>query len=167
MKTTFVEKTNHERPDGTDYFKLQMEEIFKTMFNNAQETRLSFIAEVVVFMALNIVIAAMVVCFFFSKSIHARFNAVQWTGEENLTVKCAVLMGLLQKNTTITDITFQPQHQRIARAKFMNQRITMLDVDVIKALGVLLKVNTTIRSLNLSSFMNLILLQRKKGKNDE
>lgn len=92
---------------------------------------------------------------------------MQLIGKENLTVKCAVLMGLLQKNTTITDITFQPQHQRIARAKFMNQRITMLDIDVIKALGVLLKVNTTIRSLNLSSFMNLILLQRKKGKNDE
>ena len=41
MKTTFVEKTSHEIPDGTDYFKLQMEEIFKTMFNNAQETRLT------------------------------------------------------------------------------------------------------------------------------
>lgn len=64
MKTTFVEKTSHEIPDGTDYFKLQMEEIFKTMFNNAQETRLSFIAEVVVFMALNMVIVVMVVCLF-------------------------------------------------------------------------------------------------------
>ena len=48
----------------------------------------------------------------FIKNNPARFNVLQWTGNENWTVKCAVLMELLQKNTFITDINLWGQKVR-------------------------------------------------------
>ena len=77
-------------------------------------------------------------------------------------MKCTVLMGLLAKNTTITDISLQ--HQNIS-GTMRSSRCMMLEAEGTKALGELLKVNTTIRSLNISSFMILLLLKRKKRKN--
>ena len=46
------------------------------------------------------------------KYIHAHFNGMQWTADENWTVKCTVLMELLQKNTFITDINLWGQGVR-------------------------------------------------------
>ena len=99
MKTTVIVKTSHEK---LDVKQIASDSRWKTNSRRCSAMHRKRVGT----------IRKQLFAFVSVKNSHTRFNGIQWTANGNWTVRCAVLMGLLAKNTVKNYVNLQRQKAR-------------------------------------------------------